>query len=190
MHGAPSPLRRPSQARPERRDFDLVSSAADVLSSVSCTFLVFLMFIFRRSSDFSLVSLRKPHDNDGRAESASLYTDDDSYRLLGPPTQDRVVGVDGPGDNSDRVSGRFQLQEKARQPARSFERPRWRHLCLHVFLCVASYPVIYAGTLLARNRSLFWARVIVGLWCAAVGVVIGWSLLAYASRFLEAASGY
>jgi len=148
------------------------------------------MFTSHRSSDLSLASLRKPHDNDERAESASLYTDDDSHRLLGTPTQDRVMGAGGPGNNSGLAGGReFQLPGKARRPARSFERPRWSHLCLHAFLCVTSYPVIYAGTILARNRTLFWARVIVGLWCAAVGVVIGWSLLAYASRFLEAASG-
>ena len=148
------------------------------------------MFLSRRSLDLSLVSPRKPHDSDERAESASLCTDDDSCRLLGTPTQDRVMGVDGSGNSSGRAgSKRFQLPGKVKQQAGSFERPRWRHLCSHMFLCVASYPVIYAGTLLARNRSLFWARVIVGLWCAAVGVVIGWSLLAYASRFLEAASG-
>ena len=134
----------------------------------------------RSSSDFLLIPLPNPHHRDERTESRTFTDDHDNGR--------------GGGNGG----GGFQLPQmppprrwspgKVRRPARLFERPKWGHLCLHTFLCVASYPIIYVGTILARDRSLFWARVIVGLWCAGVGTVIGWSLLAYASRFLEAAS--
>jgi len=161
----------------------------------------------RGSSDFILATLRNPHDRDERAESR-IFSDDDSHRpLIGTPTRDHTMGVDDLGNkfngagsrgNGNRNGGggfqtpppRRWSSGKVRRSAGLFERPKWGHLCLHVFLCIAGYPILYIGAIFARDKSLFWARVIVGLWCAAVGVVIGWSLLAYASRFLEAASGF
>ena len=77
---------------------------------------------------------------------------------------------------------------KARRSTGLFERPKRRDPCLHVLLCIAGYSIIHVGAIFA-NKNVCWARVIVGLWCAAVGVVIGSSLLAYVSRFPEAASG-
>ena len=66
-----------------------------------------------------------------------------------------------------------------------FKRPNWGHLCLYMFLWYRGLPRHTCRDV----KSLFWACVIVGLWCAAVGVaMIGLSLLAYASRFLEVAS--
>ena len=148
----------------------MISSVTYFLQSASRDSLAFPIFISHRSSDLSLVSLRKPHDSEERAESAPSHAEDDSRRPSGPQTRDRLMGADGSGNNPDRAGGEgFQLPRKTTRPARSFERPRWRHLCLHVCLCIASYPVVYAGTTVARNRSLFWARVIVGLWCAAGG---------------------
>lgn len=75
-----------------------------------------------------------------------------------------------------------------RTSTKRFERPNYLHVIAHVVVCCVAYPIIYAGTVLARDRSLFWARVIVGLWCAGVGVVIGWSLVAFATKYTEAAS--
>ena len=167
------------------------------------------MSLSRGSSDLFLVPLRNPHDR-GERMGPRISADDDSHQpLIATPIQDYAMEVGDPSNDPgrdrarsgerDRSGGRFRFLQmptpRRRSPgkvgrpgARLFERPKWKHLWLHVFLCIASYPVIYAGTILARDKSLFWARVIVGLWCAGVGVAIGWSLLAYASRFLEAAS--
>lgn len=75
-----------------------------------------------------------------------------------------------------------------RVSSRRFERPNYLHIFAHAVFCCAAYPVIYAGTIAAKDRSLFWARVIVGLWCAGVGVVIGWSLMGFATKYMEASS--
>lgn len=75
-----------------------------------------------------------------------------------------------------------------RTSSKRFEPPNYLHILAHTVLCCIAYPIIYAGTILARDKSLFWARVIVGLWCAGVGVVIGWSLVAFATKYTEAAS--
>ncbi|KAF9647470.1 hypothetical protein BDM02DRAFT_3270255 [Thelephora ganbajun] len=165
----------------------------------------------RGSSGFFLVPLHNPYDRDEQTESR-VFTEDDSYRpLIATPTQDHAMELNGSDRNSSQTGSggrsggrgdgnggvglrpprmpppRRWTSGKARQ-SRLFERPKWGHLCLHAFLCIAGYPLIYVGTILARDKTLFWARLIVGLWCATVGVVIGWSLLAYASRFLEAAT--
>jgi len=75
-----------------------------------------------------------------------------------------------------------------RTSSKLFERPNFYHIFAHVVVCCAAYPVIYAGAVSAKDKSLFWARVIVGLWCAGVGVVIGWSLVEFARKYIEAAS--
>lgn len=77
-----------------------------------------------------------------------------------------------------------------RTSTRRFERPDYFHILVHATCCCVAYPILYAGTAAAKDRSLFWARVIVGLWCAGVGVVIGWSLVAFATKYAEAASEY
>jgi len=76
----------------------------------------------------------------------------------------------------------------ARISTKRFERPNYYHIFAHVVCCCVAYPIIYAGTVAAKDRSLFWARVIVGLWCAGIGAVIGWNLVAFATKYAEAAS--
>jgi len=75
-----------------------------------------------------------------------------------------------------------------RTSSKLFERPNFFHIFAHVVVCCASYPIIYAGAISAKDKSLFWARVIVGLWCAGVGVAMGWSLVRFARNYSEAAS--
>ena len=75
-----------------------------------------------------------------------------------------------------------------RTSSRLFERPNFFHIVVHVIVCCAGYPIIYAGAIFAKDKSLFWARVIVGLWCAGVGVAIGWSLVRFSRKYTEAAS--
>ncbi|KAG6816867.1 hypothetical protein H0H87_002188 [Tephrocybe sp. NHM501043] len=69
-----------------------------------------------------------------------------------------------------------------------FEAPRWGRILLHTVLCIVSYPILLAITLIARNKSFFWSRFIVGVGCGFVGVYLGYSLLKLAKRHLEAAT--
>jgi len=73
-------------------------------------------------------------------------------------------------------------------PSKRFERPNYLHIFAHAVFCCIAYPIVYVGAVAAKDKSLFWARVIVGSWCAGVGVVIGWSLVAFATKYTEAAS--
>lgn len=75
-----------------------------------------------------------------------------------------------------------------RTSTKRFERPDYLHILAHAIFCCIAYPIIYVGTVATKGKSLFWARVIVGLWCAGIGVVIGWSLVAFATKYAEAAS--
>ncbi|KAF9268361.1 hypothetical protein L218DRAFT_854066 [Marasmius fiardii PR-910] len=69
-----------------------------------------------------------------------------------------------------------------------FEPPQWKKIIFHVFLCAVSYPFLLLVTVLAKGRTLFWCRVIVGIGCGLVGVSLGLSLLELAKAFLEAAT--
>ena len=94
----------------------------------------------------------------------------------------------GSSDGTPHGSGPLELTRTTRASTKRFERPNYQHILAHAICCCFAYPIIYAGTVAAKDKSLFWARVIVGLWCAGVGVVIGWSLVAFATKFTEAAS--
>ncbi|KAG5350089.1 hypothetical protein C0989_000213, partial [Termitomyces sp. Mn162] len=75
-----------------------------------------------------------------------------------------------------------------KQPlASGFEKPYWRDILLHIALCLVSYPILLAVTLVARNKSIFWTRFIVGVGCGLVGLGLGYSLLTLAKSHLEAA---
>ncbi|KAG6901638.1 hypothetical protein C0995_009739 [Termitomyces sp. Mi166 len=76
-----------------------------------------------------------------------------------------------------------------KQPlASGFEVPHWRKILVHTALCLASYPILLAVTLVARNQPIFWTRFIVGLGCGLVGLCLGYSLLTLAKCHLEAAT--
>ncbi|KAG6915382.1 hypothetical protein DXG01_011754 [Tephrocybe rancida] len=72
--------------------------------------------------------------------------------------------------------------------ANGFEVPHWKQILLHTALCLVSYPILLAVTLIARNKSIFWTRFIVGVGCGFVGLYLGYSLLTLAKCHLEAAS--
>lgn len=78
----------------------------------------------------------------------------------------------------------------ARPIFKGFERPDLRQLSLHVFVCFVSYPVMYLVTLVAKDRSLFLVRVLVAVWCALVGFCLAFSLVTFATKYLEAASEF
>ncbi|KAF7433505.1 hypothetical protein PC9H_005461 [Pleurotus ostreatus] len=70
----------------------------------------------------------------------------------------------------------------------SFEAPNWKIIIIHVVLCLLAYPVMMIFVLLARDRTLFWTRLVVGFGCGLVGVSLGLSLLNLGRALLEAAS--
>ena len=70
----------------------------------------------------------------------------------------------------------------------SFERPRCRRLLIHIATCAIIYPFLYFITWVAEGRSLFAVRTLVGLGTATVAFVIGFFLIDYATKFMEASS--
>jgi hypothetical protein len=69
-----------------------------------------------------------------------------------------------------------------------FERPKWKTLLVHIFLCLVTYPLLMIVVVIAENRSLFWTRFIVGLGCGLVGAGLSLSVLALGKSYIEAAS--
>ncbi|KAG5639156.1 hypothetical protein H0H81_006415 [Sphagnurus paluster] len=70
--------------------------------------------------------------------------------------------------------------------AEGFEAPHRKTILFHIVLCVVTYPILLLVTIIARERSLFWTRFIVGLGCGILGLIIGLSLLKLAQPLLEA----
>ncbi|KAJ3571183.1 hypothetical protein NP233_g3915 [Leucocoprinus birnbaumii] len=69
-----------------------------------------------------------------------------------------------------------------------FEAPKWKTLALHTVLCLATYPFLLIFVVIAKDRTLFWARVAVGVGCGIAGVSLGMSLIRLARSHLEAAA--
>lgn len=134
----------------------------------------------------------RPKQNPAPTEAGGLY------RELGgmepqPPTTPSSPSVRGALLSRLASDGAPRHLDPSRTPRTSsklFERPNFLHIFAHVVVCCAAYPIIYAGAVSAKDKSLFWARVIVGLWCAGVGVAIGWSLVRFSRNYTEAASKY
>jgi hypothetical protein len=73
------------------------------------------------------------------------------------------------------------------QPSR-FQRCNLTDLACYLLVCAIAYPFLYLITLLAGGRSLFTARLLVGLGCAIVALSLGFFLQELEIRFLEVAS--
>ena len=71
-----------------------------------------------------------------------------------------------------------------------FERPSFSRIAILTVLCVLTYPTFYLLTLVARGKSLFVVRLIVGMWCSVVGFAIGYFLLKTGAQHLEATSEF
>lgn len=76
----------------------------------------------------------------------------------------------------------------ARPIFKGFERPDWSKIALHIFACLFSYPMMYVVTLISRDRSLFLVRALVAVGSALVGFCLAFCLVAFAIKYLEAAS--
>ncbi|KDQ65143.1 hypothetical protein JAAARDRAFT_168055 [Jaapia argillacea MUCL 33604] len=70
----------------------------------------------------------------------------------------------------------------------AFEEPDRKLVILHAILCLAAYGVLHLVARIAQNRSLFWARVLVGAGCGGVGLVLSFNLLLLTQKMIEAAA--
>ncbi|KAF8811858.1 hypothetical protein BYT27DRAFT_7088513 [Phlegmacium glaucopus] len=68
------------------------------------------------------------------------------------------------------------------------EPPQWRNMAVHVVLCGLAYPVLLAFVIVAQGKTLFWARLSVGVGSSLLGLMLGVSLTVLGRRMLEAAT--
>ena len=73
---------------------------------------------------------------------------------------------------------------------RGFERPSFTHISILIALSLAAYPALYILTLVANDKSLSVVRLIVALWCSAIGFALGYILLKIGVQHFEAASEF
>ncbi|KAG6828760.1 hypothetical protein H0H92_006839 [Tricholoma furcatifolium] len=64
---------------------------------------------------------------------------------------------------------RFPAFSRKYPIATGFQVPQWTQIFVHILLCIVSYPLLLVVMLIARNKSLFWTRFIVGVGCGLVG---------------------
>ena len=87
--------------------------------------------------------------------------------------------------NTSRIPNPFSSSS-----SRRFEQPDVRSLAMYTVCCATIYPFLYAVTLLCRGRSLFEVRLLVALGCTTVAFAMGFFLLKFAKRFIEATSKF
>jgi len=131
-------------------------------------------------------------------------TEDTEYdsprRRLYPPSAEAQCAIEMPSPSPNlskyfdttppptSTLGRFP-KPPARHPfAKDFEVPQWKKLAIHTGICVLSYPFLLIFVIMGQGRTLFWARVFVGVGCGILGVTLGLSLVHLARGVLEAAS--
>lgn len=68
-----------------------------------------------------------------------------------------------------------------------YEAPEWRTFAIHTLFCLLAYPFLLIFVVIARGRTLFWTRLLVGAGCGIAGLSLSVSLLVLARRHLEAA---
>ncbi|KAF9033113.1 hypothetical protein BJ165DRAFT_758466 [Panaeolus papilionaceus] len=69
-----------------------------------------------------------------------------------------------------------------------FESPPFYLLMLHFFFCLMTYPVLFIAAMAATRRTLFWARVIVGMGCSIMGFSLSFTLVGLTQALIEAAT--
>lgn len=112
---------------------------------------------------------------------------DDTNDLKG---NKRSSSIDGLFDTLPSLPYTHSKTPRRHPFAKNFELPHWKRILVHVLLCLVAYPLLTVFTIIARDRPLFWTRLIVGLGCGVVGFSLGLSLLGLGKAFLEAASTY
>lgn len=69
---------------------------------------------------------------------------------------------------------------------RNFEAPQWRSFGIHLTLCALAYPILLIFVVIARDKDLFVARVLVGAGCGLLGLALGVSLIRLSRPIIEA----
>lgn len=87
-----------------------------------------------------------------------------------------------------KLAGFAYGESRAKPLFRGFESPSFPRIAILVVLCLSAYPALYILTLVARDKSLFVARLIVAMWCSGVGFALGYLLVKIGVQHLEAAS--
>ncbi|GLB33262.1 hypothetical protein LshimejAT787_0101460 [Lyophyllum shimeji] len=106
-----------------------------------------------------------------------------------PPAADTSYdGVHNPLPSPALYPGGLPKPHKRHPFAKGFEAPLWKNILVHIALCLIAYPFLLLITLVARQKSLFWTRFIVGMGCGLIGFCLGLSLLQLAQSHLEAAT--
>jgi len=85
-------------------------------------------------------------------------------------------------------SASFDYPQRSRPSFRRFEKPSFTRIAIITLSCLIAYPALYVVTLVARDLPLFTVRVIVAVWCSAIGFALRYSLLGIGVRHIEAAS--
>jgi hypothetical protein len=86
------------------------------------------------------------------------------------------------------TDSRFPRSRTEHPFAKGYEPPQWRRLAAHLTLCALGYPFLLLFVSASKGKSLFWARLLVGVGCGLLGGMLGWNLVKMARRILEAAS--
>lgn len=86
------------------------------------------------------------------------------------------------------TDSRFPKSRTEHPFAKGFETPQWHRLAVHLTLCAIGYPFLLLFVSASRGKSLFWARLLIGVGCGLLGGMLGWNLVKMARRILEAAS--
>ncbi|KAK0189510.1 hypothetical protein F5146DRAFT_628992 [Armillaria mellea] len=128
------------------------------------------------SSDFTAAS-ESTLFKDETFDATELY---EQHYPRSPPS----VSLRAPSVGASPISE----QRKHHTLKKSFEAWEWPKVLIHVILCLAAYPILTIFVVIARNKTLFWSRLFVGVGCGTIGFVLGLSLLALARPFLEAAT--
>ena len=145
------------------------------------------------------------------ADSTKLFNQADPF-LLTPNRKEFDVGYPAWESSSSTSTANFHHSDKSQFPSRQslrpkfidlrydpprskplfrgYERPSLAHIAILTVLCLATYPAFYVLTLVAKDKPLFTVRLIVAMWCSAVGTALGYILLRIGVQHLEAASKF
>ena len=110
---------------------------------------------------------------------------DDSSDWSLPLTPDSFHDRDSPFPHTDESPRRSRYPNLR---LRGFEKPSFVHIAILAVLCLISYPILHVLPLVARNKPLFTVRLMVAVWCSAVGFALNYALRKIGDQHIEAAS--
>jgi len=120
------------------------------------------------------------------ADDLSIETKGQEPRPLTPTSPDASIALLSSRSSDDPDPPK--PTQTARTSTKCFERPNYLRILAHTGCCCVAYPIIHFGAGYVKNMSLFQARAIVGVLCTAIGSLVGWNLVAFATKYAEATS--